>query len=382
MKRKIEAKYPYMDLSLNNLRNEHWEDIPGLDGCYCVSNYGRIMRQSFEILCSNGKLMQIRPMILKTDIVVKKNMTVEDEIFFLRIKIMRSGAIYDFSIPRLVYYCFVTEFDLSDYSLVVLCKDGNGKNVNPKNLALVDLHSKQRRIYDRNRFKKIIVYSYDEFIQQGLEKSTTTYCKQVSQYSFEGRRIQTYPSSSAASQALMISASGITSVLKGRQVSCGGFVWRYGKKGRTNMKKLREERSMHRKKLIGQKLTQYSAKGKRVATYLTIADAARETGISSGDLSETLKGKQRSAGGYVWKKGWGNPTIDIRGYQFGEKWRALRREKPVKQYCHKGKYIRTFPSVKEAAKQMGITASAISTAINREGSLSKGFIWKVSGKKV
>lgn len=93
-------------------------------------------------------------------------------------------------------------------------------------------------------------------------------------------------------------------------------------------------------------------------------------------LRMRLNGKQRSAGGFIWKKGWGKDKIDLSNYLTGAQYRGLRRKKKIRQYSAGGKYIRTFPSVKEASKSVGITPSAISTCLRREGKLAKGFIWK------
>ena len=34
-------KYPYQNLSLKDIKGEQWEDIPGFEDYYQVSNYGR-----------------------------------------------------------------------------------------------------------------------------------------------------------------------------------------------------------------------------------------------------------------------------------------------------------------------------------------------------
>jgi hypothetical protein len=37
--------YPYQNISLENLEGEVWEDVPGLDGYFLISNFGRTKRQ-------------------------------------------------------------------------------------------------------------------------------------------------------------------------------------------------------------------------------------------------------------------------------------------------------------------------------------------------
>ncbi len=374
-----ERKYPYQNLHLGNLKGELWEDIPGLDGYYRISNFGRTKRMAFEILYSNGQLRQIKEKILTPELAVQKNKSVQDNSYYLRIKMMLAGVVYNFSVARLVYYCFVKKFDLSDYSLVVLAKDCDSKNIRPDNLILVNISRKQKRIFERDRLVKQLPDAYDEFVNQGLTKSSNPFCKQITQYTQEGKKIQTYPSTDVASRILGISENSINSVLKGRQVSGGGFVWRYGDAENVDVEAVREERKLHRKKLTGQKVSQYSREGKRIATYLTITDAAQATGLSTADICAVFNGRQRSAGGYIWKKGWGKLEIDLSNYAIGEEWRAQVRFKKVKQYSPEGKYLQTFNSVKEAAASLGISPSYISSVLNKKR-LAKGFLWKSASK--
>lgn len=366
--------YPYQHLELANLPGELWEDLPGLDGYYRLSNFGRVKRLAFEIHCSNGQIRRMNPGILMPSLHAIKNNTVKDKVYFLRASVTMSGKTYRLSIARLVYYLFVKPFDLSDYSLVVLAKDGNGKNIRPSNLALASIQRKQQRIFERKRLKRTFKYSYDEFVTEGLIKSSNPYCRQISQYSDTGKRIATFPSAKTASQVVGISETGISAVLHGRQILCSGFGWAYGKASGINIKSLREKGKLNRKKLVGQKVSQYNAKGKRMGIYLSIADAARATGVHHSDISEAVNGKLRSAGGFIWKKGWGKQQIDLRKYVFGKQLRAQRRWKKVNQYNLGGKFIKTFPSVKSAAASLGITPSLISNVLGTEKT-AKGFLW-------
>jgi hypothetical protein len=118
-----------------------------------------------------------------------------------------------------------------------------------------------------------------------------------------------------------------------------------------------------------------------VASYLTINDAAKAVGVEVSCISEALNGNQKSAGGYVWKKGWGEEKIDLTGYLFGEELRAQRLQIQVKQYSMNGKFIRTFPSVNAAAASMGISAAHLSGVLGGRGKHARGFIWKKAGKK-
>lgn len=253
---------------------------------------------------------------------------------------------------------------------------GNGKNIQPGNLALVNIQRKQQRIFERNRLIRTYYYTYDEFVQEGVEESVNPFCKQVTQFSLDVRKIKTFPSIKAAAITLKMSENPIINVLKGRQVSGGGFLWRYGKIEQVDMKSLWEKKKLKYKKERGQKVSQFDLKGKKVAVYLAIADAGRATGIHHGDISATLSGKQRTAGDFIWKKGWGKDAIDIRNFVHGVAWRAQKQRKKVNQYTPEGKYIRTFASVKEAAAFVGVNDSAISIACKHRHRMSGGYKWE------
>ncbi len=368
------TKYSYQHLELNSLPGEKWKWIPRLEGYYKISSFGRVKRETFGIIMKNGVSKTIREKIISADVQRFPNHFIGDEVIHLRVKIMREKVIHEVSIARVVYYCFIKKFDLNNMDVVAVTIDSDGRNIRLDNIALYNKFQKQRRIHDRKRFKKQVVYSIDEY-KRGLKKSANQNCRQVTQYSMGGIKIKTFLSINAAAVSLSLSDSGILASLKERQISSGGFIWRYGAKARINLKPFLEGRIIHRKELSGTKVSQYSTKGKLIATYLTMADASRKLGIHHSDISENVNGNMQSAGGYIWRKGWGEKQIEILSDSFGEALRAKARWKPVKQFNLRGKYIQTFESVKAAAKSINVESSAISTALKSKSHVSGGFKW-------
>lgn len=130
---------------------------------------------------------------------------------------------------------------------------------------------------------------------------------------------------------------------------------------------------MQTKLLRGIKISQYDTRGRRINTYLTISDAAKKTGTHNGDISLVINGKQKSAGGFIWKKGWGRKKIKVKQDEFGEALRAKTKWKRVRQYNSSGKYIRWYASVKTAAASINLAPSTISTAIKSKTKFACGF---------
>jgi NUMOD4 motif/NUMOD1 domain len=371
----LTKKYQYQHLELNDLPTEKWKWIPWLVGYYRISNFGRVRRESFEITMSNGYRRMVQEKIMAPELQKVPNHYVGDLVYSLRARVLREGIDYSIAIARVTFYCFKRKFDLENKDLMVLTLDGDGRNIRPDNLTLVNTSQKQQRIFDRKRSKKPIIYSYDEF-KKGLKTSANSNCRQVTQYSMEGEQLKTYLSIKAAAVALKLSESGINSALKDRQISSGGFVWRYGTDAKVNLKPILEKRSTQFKLLRGIKISQYDTRGKRIKTYLTISDAAKKTGIHNGDISLVINGRQKSAGGFIWKKGWGENKINVKQDEFGEVLRAKAKWKKVRQYDSSGKYIRTHVSIKAAAASINLTPSSISTAIKSKTKLAGGFKWK------
>ena len=248
--------YHWQNKSLDPIDGEKWKDIPGLDGLYRISSYGRVQRLSFEIVCSNGMLRKMSPKILHTDISRSRNKGIGDDNFFLFTSITHGGRAYKFSIARLVHYRFNRKFDLDNHDLVVIARDGNGQNIRPDNLQLINVQQKQLRMFERGRMIRTAETSVEEYARTGRTISAIEGCRQVTQYTMEGRKIQTFPSIAVAAVMTGSTSVLIHHVLVGRQVSTNGHVWAYGKAARVDVAGARRETLARRDKLVGHQVTQ------------------------------------------------------------------------------------------------------------------------------
>jgi hypothetical protein len=126
--------------------------------------------------------------------------------------------------------------------------------------------------------------------------------KIISQYDAEGNRLMTYISIPAAAKAVKISTSGISGALRGRKVTAAGYFWRYGTKEKVDIDDFLQKRKETNKTFLGKKIIQYDLKGKKIATYISIHEAARRSGAESVTIGKVVNGKRRTAGGFLWKK--------------------------------------------------------------------------------
>lgn len=226
---------PYLNLSLANIEGERWKDIPCLEGYFKVSNKGRVKRLGYETVYSNGVIYRERPMIMKPYVHQHRNEFVGDYKSYLSITLTVEGIRYRFTIARLVYHCFVKPMDLHDKSLVIFYKDGDSFHLTPQNLRSATLSEKQKRIKELRRSPSPLHKLSRKQVLERLQQARKKRMKLISQYSFHGKKIQTYPSIREAARLTRGNAANILQVAKGNAISAGGYLWRFGKASQVNV---------------------------------------------------------------------------------------------------------------------------------------------------
>jgi len=224
---KIKAKYPYQNLTLKNIKGEKWKDLPALEGYYHVSNYGRIKRLVYEMQYKNGAIYLKEEKIIKPTIVKQPNKFKRDHSYFLTNRVILKKRRYNFTIARVVYYCFVEDFNYTDPSIVIICRDGNNFNIKPSNLLKASISQKQQRTVNRKRFRSPYSNLSERLKKKQRNAIIKSLSKRVTQYTKEGKKIKTYPSMAAAQRATGIFASSIGSRAGGKGKTAGGYIWRW-----------------------------------------------------------------------------------------------------------------------------------------------------------
>ncbi|HEX8676615.1 MAG TPA: NUMOD4 domain-containing protein [Segetibacter sp.] len=303
-----EKVYPYQNISLENLEGEVWKNVPGLDGYFLISNFGRIKRQEYELQHPNGFVYILPEKIIKPKIGKAANKFKNDYTVYITGKVVVQGRTFAFSVPRIVYYCFVHPFNLKDKNLVVLVKDTDNLNIHSSNLILADLNQKRQRVAERKRFRNTLLDLSEEkraTIRKSILKAVR---KQATQFSLEGEKIRIYESASEASRITGVSAKCIGEAASGLHVTAGGFLWRWGNEEKVDVNKLRQDKRIVR---AGLKVTQYDLHGKKIAHFASVEDAAKAEKVNVSGIYMVLRGKSKSSKGYFWKKGYGEDSIDL-----------------------------------------------------------------------
>ena len=114
------------------------------------------------------------------------------------------------------------------------------------------------------------------------------------------------------------------------------------------------------------KVIQFDMQMNKIDEYLSIRDAARKTKIDRKNISSCCKKNVISAGGFIWRY---EDDLTVRT-------RKYRKTKNVLQFEMDGTFIRLFESTKEAAEELGISQTGISSCCVGKYKHSNGFIWK------
>ena len=117
--------------------------------------------------------------------------------------------------------------------------------------------------------------------------------RKIKQYTLKGEYIKTWNSVIEAEHFLNIkkAQSNIVACCQGRKNRAYGYIWRY-EEDNNNIKPLMPYRAT---------ICQFDKNNNYIATYDTIREASKSTGINENSISNALHNRARTAGGYVWK---------------------------------------------------------------------------------
>ena len=213
LKNKTNIDYPYQNLELVTLRGERWKDVPGFEGEYEVSNFGRIKSvRRWRASGSSGVGYYTKEIIRKQGERKGYNNFVNEKTFTISITLKHDGINTSTSTGRYVYYVFVKPFDLENKEILISYKDSDGRNLHYKNLFLTDRSNLSKRTFQLNR------------------KHPPTDKMPVKQYTLTGKLLATYKSISEASRVTGFHITGIRAAMLDKIYQHRGYRWEYSEK--------------------------------------------------------------------------------------------------------------------------------------------------------
>lgn len=287
---------------------EEWRDIKGYEGCYQVSNLGRV--KSLTRKDRNGRTRAER-------ILVNNKRSSEKD--YLRVHLSKDNVAKDYSIHRLVAIAFIP--NPNGYT-VVNHLDNNPSNNNVTNLEWTTLKGNMEWASRQHRM---------HYNPQNLLKAQISKKIPVIAINSNGEEFY-FDSQVEAAKRLNVKSGHIAAACRKEYgyKTVGGYQWKYADAERQKnaipnkvkmpreeyLKRLSEQMKGNKfclgKKLtdetkrklalaLGKRVIQYTKDGKKVAEYVSVNEAQRVTKISH--IDDVVVGKRKTAGGYFWKRG-------------------------------------------------------------------------------
>lgn len=222
---------------------EEWKDIKGYEGYYMVSNLGRVYESPRKYIGGYGSLCSTGGQFMKPNINNHRNGR-------RQVCLCANGLKTQPYISDLVGKAFIINPDNKpeiDHILPVI--EGGGDEV--FNLRWVTRQENMENKMTKERLKNIsderrqkssermkannpTKNMNDEWLEKiringrkNIEKAHIKCRKKVGQYTIDGELIRIYESINEAARLTNITSCNISNVLKGRQKTSGGFVWKY-----------------------------------------------------------------------------------------------------------------------------------------------------------
>lgn len=186
------------------------------------------------------------------------------------INIQKNNVVKGYRVHRLVAMLFIEnpcpeKFDCINH------KDENKQNNFVENLEWCD------RSYNNN------YGSHNEKIAKGKSKK-------IIQYNLNGSIVREWESATVAARTLGYAQSAINwcCLKKPKYNTCMGFIWRFAGDKDVKYKN-------------GKSIIKYDCNGNFIEEYINIASAAKENNICITSITNCLKGRSKTAGGFKWK---------------------------------------------------------------------------------
>jgi NUMOD1 domain/NUMOD4 motif len=208
------------------------------------------------------------------------------------------------------------------------------------------------------------VYRYKGDTYKG-EYADFSWEKPVTQYSIEGKKIESYPSVKEAASHTGIDANTISKCALRKFRTGSGYVWRYeGDSYRGELK--------GKLKNIAKPIIQFALDGKEVNRFDSVSQASLDTGFSAATLLDCARKLTKVSHGHVWR---------FEGDSYKGEYKNYRTGKPVTQFTLEGEKMQTYPTIEAAAKASGLTPDNIQKNVKGENKTAGGFVWRYATDK-
>jgi hypothetical protein len=351
------SQYPFMNLSLVSMKGEMWMDMLEFDGCYSISNYGRIWAAPRPILLITGQLYFTRERIRKQNLTQYFNSYTKEFTDQLSIHLRYEGRDYSFKVNRLVYHYFVKPLDLTGTRMMVVHKDGDNCNNRSENLVLMN----GMQLYSHNlEHKKVPRTGRIINKEKRVTWSDANSPRPIVQYTLEGRKLKEFASVADAAKANGLHRGTVRDVATRKAIQNYGFVFRF---------KDDPYKGEHAGFSVEKPVTQFTVEGKRVGVFASVKEASKQLGFDPSTIGRCALHKARIAHGFVWRYANDHYKGEFKG-------KIRNKSKPVVQYSLSGERVARFVSVNEAASKVDCSAATILACAHKRSKVAHGYVWR------
>ena len=221
--------------------------------------------------------------------------------------------------------------------------------------------------YNRDSGGNLNKHLSDDLKKQLSANHKGLFAKPVLQYDLHGTFITEWKSQREVLDVLGISVNGCC---VGRQTTSGGYQW----------KSKDDDRIIED---IYNPIQQFSLDGKFIKEWQTINEAAEQLGINKSGIINCCNHKNKSAGGYQWKRKQDSKEIGVYKkeqsstvFQKGQVAHNKGCGKKVSQYTVDGLFVKEWNCIADAQRELNI--SNISVACRNPQRLAGNYQWKYS----
>ena len=123
----------------------------------------------------------------------------------------------------------------------------------------------------------------------------------IYQYSLKGEFINSYSSCVEAGKANYLYPRVIEKATRGELLTAGNYIW-VRVEPHTSKKNIKIFKNNEKRSYSPIKVNQYDLNNNFIKSFNSINEASKHNHIDNKCIRDCLKGRQKSAGGFIWKK--------------------------------------------------------------------------------
>lgn len=333
--------------------DEEWRDIVGYEGLYQVSNKGRVRGFNYR----NKRETHILKLLPN-----KKG--------YYIVGLTKNCRRKTFVVHRLVANAFIPN---PDNLPQINHKDEVKTNNYIDNLEWCtnkynhDYGTHNINVGRSNTGKKRTPESIENY-KRSQDRRRDKYAYRILQYELDGTLIKEWRCAFDIEKELGIPKSNIRDCCRKKTKTCSGYIWRYKKDGSSSIIHQVNNENLR-------PVCQYDLKAEFIKDYPSINEAGRITGVNPSSIRGCCRGKNKSAGGFIWI--YKNDSKKVEPYlRIRIKGESHYGAKAVLQFSVTGEFIKEWGCIIEASHALGVTSTDICNCCKLRKKTAGGFVWR------